>query len=242
MPDRVLLVEDDPSVGRFVAMALEHLPIELVVRVRVADALEALRSQPVRLVITDLMLPGESGLSLLQSLHDQPALRQGALLVAFSAGVNTNVRQQLEALQVWRILSKPVSVAALEACVCDALGLSAGGGATAASAGDTVTASERLAIDAHFAGDATLFLSYRTSCRLQFAHDVHTGDVALRTHDASAVRRLAHSLATVLQTLGLPEAGLEARALEDAAEHGDFNTMAKAWARLRPVLATGLSC
>ena len=114
MPDRVLLVEDDPSVARFVAMALEDLPIELVVCHRVSAALDALRVKPVHLVITDLMLPGESGLDLLQALQDQPALRHDAVLVVFSAGVNTEVRQKLDALHVWRVLSKPISVVALE--------------------------------------------------------------------------------------------------------------------------------
>lgn len=237
MRDYVLLVEDDPSVARFVSMALEPLPIELLVCPRVADALDTLRSQPVRLVITDLMLPGESGLSLLQALHDQPALRQGARLVAFSAGVNTDVRQQLNALDVWRVLSKPASVATLEACVCEALGLAVGVSPTPESAGELVTAAERLAIDAHFAGDAALFLSYRASCRQQFLHDLRAGDAALQAQDAPALRRLAHSLATVLQTLGLAEAGLDARALEHAAERSEYEIMAPIWARLRPTLS-----
>lgn len=238
MSERVLLVEDDPSIARFVAMALEDLPIDLVICTRVAAALHVLRVKPVRLLITDLMLPGESGMSLLETLRDQPALRQDALLVAFSAGLNPEIRQKLEALQVWRILSKPVSVVALEACVCDALQFKAGAPHEPAHVKDDLTPEERRAINAHFAGDVVLFLAYRDSCFNQFAHDRLGGDRALAAQDAPALRRLAHSLATVLQTLGFQEAGAVALGLETAAEKSDLQGMADRWAQLRPCLAS----
>jgi DNA-binding response OmpR family regulator len=236
--ERVLLVEDDPSVGRFVAMALEDLPIELVVCTSVAAALDALRAQSVRLLITDLMLPGESGLSLLETLRNQPALRQDALLVVFSAGVSPEIRHTLDALQVWRILSKPVSVVALEACVCDALQLHAGGAHEPTNGEDDLTPEARLAVAAHFAGDAVLFRTYRDSCFKQFAHDRLAGDQALAKQDTATLRRLAHSLATVLQTLGFQEAGAVARGLEAAAEKADLQAISDGWAQLRPCLST----
>lgn len=240
MTERVLLVEDDPSVARFVAIALEDLPIDLCVCTSVTAALAALHAAPVRLVITDLMLPGESGLSLLQALQDQPALRQHALLVVFSAGINPEIRLKLNTLDVWKILSKPVSVVALEACVCDALQLGVGVGVgverALASANDGVTPDERQAISTHFAGDAALFRAYKASCLQQFAHDRLTGDRALAAQDAPALRRLAHSLATVLLTLGFREASAVARTLEDSAEQLNPEGMADGWARLRPWL------
>jgi DNA-binding NtrC family response regulator len=232
MSSRVLLVEDDPSIARFVAMALEEVPVELVVCTSVATALDALRAQPVRLVVTDLMLPGESGLSLLQALQDQPALRREALLVVFSAGVTTDIRQQLDALDVWRILSKPASVAALEACVRDALQLNTGAERMSGGTDVDLMAEERLAISSHFAGDAALFRAYRDSCLKQFSADRLAGDQAMALHDASAMRRLAHSLATVLLTLGYEEASTLARALEAAAEKADAQAMAEGWATL----------
>jgi DNA-binding response OmpR family regulator len=233
MSNRVLLVEDDSSIARFVGMALEELPVELVVCTSVAKALDALRAQPVRLVITDLMLPGESGLSLLQALQDQPALRREALLVVFSAGVTTDVRQQLNALQVWRILSKPASVAALEACVRDALQLTAEAERLTGGTEVDLTAEERLAITTHFAGDTALFRAYRDSCFTQFSADCLAGDQAMAVQDAPALRRLAHSLATVLLTLGYQEASVVARALEATAQTSDLQGMAEDWQRLK---------
>lgn len=60
---RVLLVEDDPSLRRFVALALDELDIQLLRCASVAEAVEVLSQGPVRLVLTDLMMPGESGLA-----------------------------------------------------------------------------------------------------------------------------------------------------------------------------------
>jgi CheY-like chemotaxis protein len=233
MSNRVLLVEDDSSIARFVGIALEELPIELVVCASVATALDALRAQPVRLVITDLMLPGESGLSLLQALQDQPALRCEALLVVFSAGVTTDVRQQLNDLQVWRIMSKPASVAELEACVRDALQLNVVAERLPGGTEVDLTAEERLAITTHFAGDAVLFRAYRYSCFAQFSADRQAGDQAMAAQDAPALRRLAHSLATVLLTLGYQEASVVARALEATAQTDDLRGMAEGWQRLK---------
>ena len=41
---KVLLVEDDSSIARFVQMALEELPIELVTCANVPDAMQALHA------------------------------------------------------------------------------------------------------------------------------------------------------------------------------------------------------
>ena len=71
---KVLLVEDDSSIARFVQMALEELPIELVTCANVPDAMQALHAGGVELIITDLMLPGESGIDLVQRLLQEPCL------------------------------------------------------------------------------------------------------------------------------------------------------------------------
>ncbi|MFO1193288.1 MAG: response regulator [Rhodoferax sp.] len=118
---RVLLVEDDAALRRFVAMALEDMPIELVVCAAVAPALEQLANGRFALILTDLMMPGESGFELLERLQREPRLRGDARVAVLSAGLTTVVREQLADLDIWRQLSKPVSVVTLVACVQDAL-------------------------------------------------------------------------------------------------------------------------
>jgi CheY-like chemotaxis protein len=118
---RIVCVDDDASIRRFVGLVLEDLPVEVLTCADAAAARELLRQGPVALLITDLMMPGESGFELLASLVADPALRAGALLAVFSAGLNATTRARLEGLDVWRELDKPVSVLELEDCVMQAL-------------------------------------------------------------------------------------------------------------------------
>ncbi|PJI98572.1 response regulator receiver domain-containing protein [Acidovorax sp. 69] len=238
---RVLLVEDDASIARFVQMALEELPIELVTCSNVPDAMQALRDSCTQLIITDLMLPGESGIDLVQRLLHEPGLGRSIPVAVFSAGLTPAVRDQLNAMKVWRMLSKPASVAELEDCVRDALALKPDEvegrppGDTLAAETDASTA-EAQAIATHFAGDEFLFKAYRASCLQQFPVDVRQGDVACTAQDWAALRRLAHSLVTVLLTLGYPTESVRARQLENAAANLTASQCAEHWGMLRAFL------
>ena len=237
----VLLVEDDTSITRFVAMALDQLPIELLTCTSVPAAVALLEQRDIQLVITDLMLPGESGISLVQRLSVNPQLRGDTLVAVFSAGLTTAVKEQLQGLDLWRVLSKPIAVQELESCVRDALALHALPEADtnpAAKPTPATNAAETLAIATHFGGDVQLFTTYRAACLKQFAADVQTGDAAAQAQDWPALRRLAHSLATVLLTLGRPQDSLVARALEDAAAVADTAACSSGWSDLRQRLAT----
>lgn len=249
---RVLLVEDDASLQRFVSMALEELPIELLIAGSVSEALAVLAAQPVILIITDLMLPDRSGIDLLADLVSSPALRGSALLAAFSAGLRPEVRERLNELHVWRMISKPCGVADIEGCVRDALALHAGTtptapptapaamptpGATATQA-DGVAPAMANAIAGAFGGSAELYHAFRAACLLQFPADLSTGDDACAQGDAQALRRLAHSLKSVLLTLGHPAESALARELEDMAHAGRWAHALPMWQRLRGVLQT----
>ena len=237
---RVLLVDDDASIRRFVALALEDLPIDLIACASVPQAREALRAAPVRLLITDLMMPGESGLDLLQQLADDPTLRGDARLAVFSAGLNAAMQERLAGFDVWRQLAKPISVVALDACVRDALAE-----APRAAATPTVTppppadpsATEDAAVAQHFAGERALFEAFRASCLTQFVADAHAGDAALQRGDLPVLHRLGHSLKSVLTTLGRAAPAAMARELEQAASLGDAERTRAAWFDLRRHLA-----
>lgn len=239
---RVLLVDDDVSIRRFVAMAIEELGVELLACASVAEALATLREQgPVELVLTDLMMPGESGLVLLQRLADEPALRGSARLAVFSAGLQGVVQRQLASYGIWRQLAKPVSVTELEDCVREAvLAASASvgtgrktGAAAAEDAATDLTAEEISAVQTHFAGERDLFITFRDSCLLQFSVDVRQGDAAVAQGDAPALRRLAHSLKSVLATLGHEAPADVARQLEFNAAAGDWAACRALWNALR---------
>lgn len=241
---RVLLVEDDASIARFVQMALDELPIELICCTNVQAAMQAMRAEGVRLVITDLMLPGESGLDLVQRIVNDPGVHSTVPVAVFSAGLTPPVREQLQVLNVWRMVSKPASVLDLEACVRDALALPIHPAASSTNAdpkGQALTDSplpdaQAEAIATHFAGDAFLFQAYRSSCVLQFPADVRQGDAACATKDWPALRRLAHSLGTVLLTLGYPAQSSAARQLEDMAAQANADACLAQWPALKAFL------
>lgn len=232
-PARMLLVEDDPMLRRFVCMALEELPLQVLECDDVPSAIQTLAAQPVQLILTDLMLPGPSGVDLLRHLQAFPALRAEAKVVVFSAGLTPEARQELAPLQVWRMLEKPVSITALEQCVREALAEVAASPPAAA----VPTSGRSAAIDLYFEGDTELFQLYCAACMVQFPHDLAAGDQAANGHDLQALRRVAHSLKTVLRTIDLPDLAAQALALEQACHAGVPDAAAHGWPPLRAALA-----
>ena len=228
---RMLLVEDDASIRRFVQLALEDEPIELLQADTVAAGMAALQAQgPFKLVLTDLMLPDGSGQQLLQALQAQPALRAGARVAVFSAGLSADTRQRLNGLGVDEVIAKPASVVQLLQCVQRALSHVASAGA--AADGDP----HAQAVDRYFAGNRPLYDSYRDSCLRQFALDRQVGDAALQAADWPALRRLAHSLKSVLQTLGHDAESATARTLEADAADGRAHAARAGWQALAAAL------
>lgn len=224
-------------------MALADLPIELVVCASGAEALEALRRDPARLLITDLMMPDMSGFELLQRLAAEPGLRGGARLAVFSAGLNADAQARLTGLGVWREITKPVSVLVLASTVEEALAEGTApqapvGPAPEAAAADARPSDEAHAIRTHFAGNAELFHAFKAGCLLQFQEDLHQLQAALDQRDAGALRRLGHSLKSVLLTLGFAEAASHARALEVAAAGQDGAASAAHGSALRLALGS----
>jgi len=217
MAARVLLIEDDPSIARFVQLALEELPghditapaVELHVVRRVADAREALAEQRWQLVISDLMLPDGSAEGLLaDGLAQAP---DSPPWMVFSAGVPLDRHAALTAWGVRRILRKPVPLGELLGTVSELLGGGAPGPAAAAvpAAADPV--------EQHFGGDRLLYENFRSACLLRFADDLGQGDAAVSSGDAAALRRVAHGLKAVLELLGHTDLAEQARLLENAA-------------------------
>lgn len=238
---RILLIEDDPSISRFIELALEDVAAELLMTDHVKGALTLLQEAPVDLILTDLMLPGESGLDLLQHLAEHPVLRRDARVVVFSAGLNPTVRAQLQDFGVWKMMSKPISVVDLLDCVEQAIGAAAQASPapepmTQASAEALLSADEREAIHEHFNGDIPFFLLYRQSCLQQFPKDIDKGDQAAAEQDLQALRRLGHSLKTVLLTLAQHQACSQAKTLETVAHAGEPFAALEQWAVLKQAL------
>lgn len=227
---RVVFVDDDATIRRFVAMALEDLPVDVVTCADADAARAALRQAPAALLLTDLMMPGEDGFSLLASVVADPALRAGARLAVFSAGLNATTRARLQPLDVWRELGKPVSTGELLDCVAGAAGLLPGTRAPVAAA---LGAAEQHVVDRQFGGDAALYLAFREAALRQFEADARALARALEAADWPALRRQAHSLKGALATLGDDDGAALARQLEAGAARDDGGACRAAWPALR---------
>ena len=239
---RVLLLEDDAQIRRFVSLVLAEVDVELVECACVAEAVHAFEQGPVDLAICDLMLVGETGFDLIERVRRHAPWR-ATRVVVFSAAIDAADRARMEALDIWGQLAKPTAMADLLRCVEGAL---AGLPAPPAepSPVDAVQASPRLpspageqaAVARFFEGDRALFEAYRDSCRAQFPADVAQGDLACASADWPAVRRLAHSLKTVLGSLGGADLATGFAALEASAKRAEADAVRRQWQVLRSFL------
>ncbi len=228
---RVLLLEDDPQIRRFVSMVFSQVDADLVECARIAEAVLALEAAPVDVAICDLMLAGESGFDLIERIAATPAWRATRVLV-FSAAIDAEDRLRMRTLGVWGQLPKPVGVAELVRTVADALAA-----APAAAVSEPISAAdEDAAVAGFFAGDRALFEAWRDAARAQFRLDIVQGDAACAGADAPALRRLAHSLKTVVGSLGAPALAARFAELEACAKAGDGPDMRRRWQALRPLL------
>ena len=215
---RVLLVDDDPSMRRFVGLALRSLPVQFVEAGSLEEARRTWSAGAFDLLITDLMLPDGNGLELLESRALAPWSSGAARTVLFSAGISQTVRDRATELGVWCVLEKPATLSVLVSCVTQALDLPPPARRRRPSTPDAEPVAARApAVEAHFGGNLPLYDAFRASSLLQFADDIDAGDRACREDDAPGLYRLAHSLKTVLLLLGADEASTEALKLERAA-------------------------
>lgn len=224
MRRRLLLIEDDASIARFVELALEELPGEgvgLHVARSLAEAREALAAGGWQLVVSDLMLPDGSAEAL---LDEGLALREGAPpWIVFSAGVHDDRHLALAARGVARTLRKPVPLGELLGTVAELIGE----GAPAAPAVDAVAR--------HFGGDLAMYESFRAGCLERFGADLADGAAAVAANDAAALRRVVHGLKAVLELIGEPALAARAAAVEAAAA-----AAAPGWPQGWPALADGV--
>src|SRR5687767_8971092 len=100
---RLLLVEDDEDVRASIADVLELAGYVVVEASNGRHALRAMRADPPRMVILDLMMPVMSGWEVLEQMRADPALA-GIPVCLLSAQV------QIEPVEAAHVLHKPISI------------------------------------------------------------------------------------------------------------------------------------
>ena len=96
-----------------------------------------------------------------------------------------------------------------------------------------LTPNEVAAIDTYFDGDKAFYEQFRSSCVMQFVEDIAQGDAACASQDAPLLRRTAHSLKSVLLTLGHPDLSAQAKSVEVAAQTDPWDQALAGWQALR---------
>ena len=221
----VLLLEDDPLMQRFVSYALEDFNLTLTCCDSVSQAMEALKHQSFRWILTDLMLPGESGLSFIEKISRMPDIQGHAQIVALSAGIDPSMQDTLNKLGVMRQLLKPVSVKTLqELFQTDNMPEDSDGSADPRA----------YALETYFAGQTDVYENFARQSCAAFKKDIVEGDRAMMEKDHIAAHHLSHSLRSVLLLLGQTEAHLCAERLENLTKlPSDMQEAESVWRSLK---------
>lgn len=216
----LLLLEDDPSLARFVQCALEDLPLTWYVCATVAQARQRLAQERIDVLLTDLNLPDGNGLDLLQVPGIPPHT------IVLSGGLSAAHAPPLQAQGVWRVLHKPVSVGALLATVQEALhSLCPSPPSTSDLNSDPVAT--------FFGGNRTLFDAWSATSLPQLRTDITAGDQALHHGNPVALQHMAHNLKSALLLLGCRDAAQTARETEHCAALGLSAALTAHWQKLR---------
>jgi len=115
----VLVVDDDIGIRESAAMALEKVGLKTVQAGDVTSALQALRAQRIDLVLSDIYMPGESGLTLLQAISERRNPPRVILMTARGTIETTALAQRIGAFDY---IAKPFDLGELITRVRAALG------------------------------------------------------------------------------------------------------------------------
>ena len=122
MSRRVLLIEDEPNIIEAIRFLLTREGWTVDTHSDGTDAVEVVQSAAPDLVILDLMLPGKSGMDILQELRELPQMREMPILMLTARGQSRD-RVMAEKAGVNRFMTKPFSNAEVLTAVRDLLAL-----------------------------------------------------------------------------------------------------------------------
>ncbi|HZP41011.1 MAG TPA: sigma-54 dependent transcriptional regulator [Candidatus Binatia bacterium] len=108
---KVLVVEDDPDIRKILQLFLTEKGFSVKVAAEPAPALEILAEEPFDLILSDVRMPGMTGLDLLRHLKERDPEIQLVLMTAYSC-----VKDAVEAIQLGAAdyVEKPIDFRRLE--------------------------------------------------------------------------------------------------------------------------------
>jgi two-component system response regulator AtoC len=111
---RVLVVDDETKMQRVLQIMLERMGHQVSCTGNGEEALQAMKSAPADLVISDLRMPGMSGIELLQALREQGNDVPVIIMTAYGT-----IESAVEAMKLgaWDYIVRPFDVDALERAI-----------------------------------------------------------------------------------------------------------------------------
>jgi CheY-like chemotaxis protein len=122
---RILLIEDEPSIQRLIAYALQTKGYEVRVASDGRQGLEETRSDPPDLILLDMLMPVMGGMEVLETLKGDPQLKHIPVLVVTASAQKAEAEKAM-ALGAVGYLVKPFYVPDLYETVAELLAVGAG--------------------------------------------------------------------------------------------------------------------
>ncbi len=120
---RVLVVDDEPYIGRIIQLKLEDGPYDVEVALVGRSALELLRAdEPIDVILLDIMMPHMSGLEVLAEMRQIEHRRDTPVIMLTGKGQEAD-RERAATLGATDFLTKPFSpkklLARIDEIFCD---------------------------------------------------------------------------------------------------------------------------
>lgn len=104
MKKRILLVEDNPTTQKLLAIILEKMGLETTVVTNGLEAIEFIREHPVSMILMDCQLPEMDGLSATKQLRNMGV---EVPIIALTAYFQDDIREQCLLSGMNDVLNKP---------------------------------------------------------------------------------------------------------------------------------------
>lgn len=115
---KVLVVDDEETLRMLVGMTVESLGLEMIEAEDGAKALELCRKTKVGFVVTDINMPGMSGLEFTAALKK---LSPATEVIIVSGFIDQKVKVQAEKCGVTKLIAKPYDYGEMESSIAEAL-------------------------------------------------------------------------------------------------------------------------
>lgn len=118
----ILVADDEPHIGRIIKMKLEQGPFRVSIAEDGEQALREIRShQDLALVVLDLMMPGISGMDVLEKMREEGRLEELPTIVLTAVG-EEDQQHKARALGAREFLTKPFSPKKLYSLIAEYVG------------------------------------------------------------------------------------------------------------------------